>query len=194
MGKKRSTRHGKPSALARSARRRDRANSVYTQWRVVEIEMTALVKAGRMTATVQLHNNRLPLLCERLKTATESWLQALYKRIRVQHGTIDMTLIVAQWQSVTRNKHSVIYQLVSTRTAAGYYGMEESRICTERYKEHLTCIRDSDFSDDKKYRFMSRYGGPGCWIYVPLIFSSIHVEKKTLLTLELRETSFILSI
>ena len=34
---------------------------------------------------------------------------------------------------------------------------------------------------------MSRYGGPGCWFYVPLFFSSIPIEKKTLLTLELRE-------
>ena len=129
---------------------------MYTQWAVVEIEMGALVKAGKMTAAVQLYNGRLLLVCGRLKMATESWLQALYRRIKVQHGTSDMALIVTQWQSVTRNKHSVLCQLISTHTAAGYCGMAEFRICTERYKELLTCIRDSDYSDDKKYRFMSR--------------------------------------
>ena len=141
MGKKWSTRHGKPSGLARSARRRGRANTVHTQWTVVQIEMNTLVTAGKMTAAVQLYNDRLSLLCERLNMATESWLQA-YRRIRVQHGTSDMTraLIVTQWQLVTRNKHGVIYQSVSTRTAAGCCGIDEFRICTERYKEHLTCI------------------------------------------------------
>ena len=78
-------------------------------------------------------------------------------------------------------------ELVSTHTATGYCGMDEYRICTERYKEHLTNIRDSDYSDDKKYAFMSRNGGPGAWIFIPYIFTHIPVPKRELLTLESRE-------
>ena len=39
----------------------------------------------------------------------------------------DLSTIAAQWQLIimTRIKHSGIYQLVSTRTAAGYVGMNE---------------------------------------------------------------------
>ena len=32
--------------------------------------------------------------------------------------------------------------------------MDEYRICAERYKEHLSSIRDSDYNDDKKCAFM----------------------------------------
>ena len=38
--------------------------------------------------------------------------------------------------------------------------MDEYRVCKERYKEHLSSIRDSDYTDDTKYAFMSRHGGP----------------------------------
>ena len=54
-----------------------------------------------------------------------------------------------------QNETRVIYQLVSTRTATGYCGMDEYRVCTERYKEHLSSIRDSDYTDDKKHAFMN---------------------------------------
>ena len=95
--------------------------------------------------------------------------------------------IAAQWQLLTRQKHSVIYQLVSTRTASGYVGMDEFRIYTERYREHLTSIREHLFSTDKKYAFMSRMGGPGSWFMVPYIFSSIRVPKQLILALESKE-------
>ena len=65
--------------------------------------------------------------------------------------------------------------------------MDEYRVCTDRYKEHLSSIRDSDYNDDKKYAFMSRNGGPGAWIFIPYIFSHIPVKKQILLTLESRE-------
>ena len=69
----------------------------------------------------------------------------------------DLSTIAAhvQWQLLTRNKHSVIYQLVSTRTAKEYVGMDEFRVYTERYKEHLTNIRDHLFHTDIKYAFVS---------------------------------------
>ena len=65
--------------------------------------------------------------------------------------------------------------------------MGHFRVCTDRYKEHLTRIRDSELQSDPKYNFMSRQGGPGSWIYVPYIFSSLPVKKQMLLTLESRE-------
>ena len=176
--------------MLRSSARREHANRVYTQWRVVEIELGVLVKQGRMTADVQLHRDRIPLLCERLQTATESWLQALWRRVRVQHQTMILSTIAAQWQLLTRIKHSVIYQLVSTHTAIGYVGMDAFRVYTERYKEHLTNIRDYLFNTDIKYaliNFMSRMGGPGSWFIVPYIFSSLRVPKQLALTLESRE-------
>ena len=188
MTKKRRTRRGKPSAMRRSSARREHANRVYTQWRVVEIELGVLVKQGRMTAAIQLHRDRIPLLCERLQTATESWLQSLWRRIKTQHQTMVLSTIAAQWQLLTRQKHSVIYQLVSTRTASGYVGMDEFRIYTERYREHLTSIREHLFSTDKKYAFMSRMGGPGSWFMVPYIFSSLRVPKQLTLALESMET------
>ena len=98
-----------------------------------------------------------------------------------------LSVIVKQWQLLVRTKHSVIYQLVSTRTATGYCGMDKYRVCTELYKEHLSSIRDSDYTDDKKYAFMSPHGGPGAWIFIPYIFSHIPVPKQILLTLESRE-------
>ena len=88
---------------------------------------------------------------------------------------------------MTRTKHSVIYQLIAPRTATGYVGMDHFRVCTDRYKEHLTRIRDSELQSDPKYNFMSRQGGPGSWIYVPYIFSSLPVKKQMLLTLESME-------
>ena len=53
--------------------------------------------------------------------------------------------------------------------------MDEYRVCTDRYKEHLSSIRDSDYNDDKKHACMSRNGGPGAWIFIPYIFSHIPV-------------------
>ena len=109
----------------------------------------------------------------------------------IQHSRRVLSVIVKQWHLLIRTKHSVIYQLVSTRTATGYCGMDEYRVCTERYKEHLSSIRDSDYNDDNKteYAFMSRNGGPGAWIFIPYIFSHIHVPNQihVLLTLESRE-------
>ena len=86
-------------------------------------------------------------------------------------------MIAAQWQQMTRKQHGVIYQLGSTLAAAGYVGVDEFRVCTERYKEHLTQIRDSELQSDPKYAFMSRYGDPGPWTHVPYIFSSLPVKK-----------------
>ena len=114
--------------------------STQFKWRVVEIELGVLVKQGRMTAAIQLHRDRVPLLCERLQTPTESWLQALWRRVKIQHQTMILSTIAAQWQLLTRNKHSVIYQLASPRTASGYVGMDEFRVYTERYREHLISI------------------------------------------------------
>jgi hypothetical protein len=45
-------RGGKPSSAKRVAAWRERANRAYAQWRVVEIEMGALVKSSRMTAAI----------------------------------------------------------------------------------------------------------------------------------------------
>ena len=67
-------------------------------------------------------------------------------------------MIVKQWQLLIRTKHSVIYQLFSTPIATGYCGMDECRVGTERYKEHLTSIHDSDYIDDTKYAFMLSTG------------------------------------
>ena len=180
-------RGGKPSSAKRVAAWRERANRAYAQWRVAEIEMGALAKSSRMTAAIQLYHDRLPQLCERLKSSTERWLQALWRRLMMQHVSRVLSVIVKQWQLLIRTKHSVIYQLVSTRTATGYCGMDEYRVCTERYKEHLSSIRDSDYNDDKKYAFMSRNGGPGAWIFIQYIFSHIPVPKQILLTPESRE-------
>ena len=58
--------------------------------------------------------------------------------------------------------------------------MDEYRVCTERYKEHLSSICDSDYNDDKKYAFMSRNGGPGAWIFIPYIFSHVPVPNQIL--------------
>ena len=98
-----------------------------------------------------------------------------------------LSTIAAQWQFLTRQKRSVIYQLVSTRTASGYVGMDEFRIYTEQYREHLTNIRERLFGTDKKYAFVSRMGGPGSWFMVPYIFSSLRVPKQLILTLESKE-------
>ena len=171
----------------RSSSWREHANRVYTQWQVVEIELGVLVKQGRMAVVIQLYCDRKPLLCERLQTATESWLQSLWRRVKIQHQRMILSMIAAQWQLTTRMKHSVIYQLVSTRTTAGHVGMDEFRVYTERYKEHLTNIRDHLFSLDKKYAFMSRMGGPGSWFMVPHVFSSRWVPKQLILALESRE-------
>ena len=69
--------------------------------------------------------------------------------------------------------------------------MYEFRICTDQYKEHSiehsTQIRDSELQSDPKYAFMSRFGGPESWIFVPYIFSSLPVKKPMLLTLESSE-------
>ena len=61
---------------------------------------------------------------------------------------------------------------------------------TERYKKHLTNIRNHLFSTDKKYAFMSRMGGAGSWSIVPYILSSLRVLKQLTLALESREIQF----
>ena len=89
---------------------------------------------------------------------------------------------------MTRKQHSVIYQLASTRTLAlnlaGYVGMDEYMIYTDRYKEHLTRY---ETASSNPTRNMSQFGGPGSWIFVPYIFSrsSLPVKKPMLLTLSL---------
>ena len=163
--------------------RTPRGHTQWRSWRVVEIELGELVKQGRMTDAIQLHRGRIPLLCERLQTATESWLQALWRRVKIQHQTMILSTITTQWQLMTRLKGNVIHQLASTRTAAGYVGMDEHRVYTERCKEHLTNIRDHVFNTDKKYAFMSQQGGPGAWFMVPYNFSSLRVKKQIILTL-----------
>ena len=105
----------------------------------------------------------------------------------MQHASRVLSVIVKQWQLLIRTKRSVIYQMGSTQTSTGYCGMDEYRVCTERFKEHLSSIRDSDYTDDKKYAFMSRHGGPGAWMFIPYIFSHIPVKKPILLGLESRE-------
>ena len=82
--KQRSARRGKHSSAKRVAARRERANRAYAQWRVVEIEMGALVKSSRMTAAIQLYHGRLPQLRGRLKSPTERWLQSLWRRLMIQ--------------------------------------------------------------------------------------------------------------
>ena len=140
-------RRGKPSSAKRTAAWKERANRPYAQWHVVEIEMGVLVKSSRMTAATQLYHDRLPQLCERLKSSTEPWLQALWRRLMTQHHDASrvLSVIVKQWQLVIRTKHRVIYQLVSTHTATGYCGMDEYRVCIDRHKEYLSSIRDSDY-------------------------------------------------
>ena len=125
----RSARRGMPSSGRRVAAWKERANRAYAQWRVsrvVEIEMGALVKSGRMTAGIQLYHGRLTQLCERLKSSTERWLQAFklrpQQRSMVQHAIRVLSVIVKQWQLLIRTKSSVIYQLVSKRTAILWYG------------------------------------------------------------------------
>ena len=44
-----------------------------------------------------------------------------------------------------------------------------------------------ELQSDPKHAFMSRFGGPGSWRFVPYIFSPLHVKKPMLLTLESRE-------
>ena len=85
--KQRRARRGKPSSAKRVAARRERANRACAQWRVVEIEMVALVKSSRMTAAIQLCHYQLPQLCERLKLSTERWLQSLWRRLMIQHAS-----------------------------------------------------------------------------------------------------------
>ena len=190
--KQRRARRGKPSSAKRVAAWRERANRAYTQWRVVKIEMGAFVKSGRMTAAIELLLLPQP-------TATAVWTtEIVYGEmaasiVATNHDTSCqqvLSVIVKQWQFLIRTKHSVIYQLVSTRTATGHCGMVEYRICTERYKEQLSSIRDIDYTDNKKYAFMSRHSGPGAWIFIPYIFSHIPVKKQiplALCTLESRE-------
>ena len=122
-------------------------NRAYAQWRVVEIGMGALVKGSRMTTVMQLYHGRLPQVCERL-------LQPLWRRLMIQHTNRVLSVIIKQWQLLSRTKHVAIYQLVSTRTVTVYCGMGECRMCTERYKEHISSICDSDYNDNKKYAFM----------------------------------------
>ena len=167
MGKKRRTRRGQLGAMIRPSKRRGHASRVHAQWGFVEIELGVLVKQGKTTALIQLHRDKMPLVCRGLQTTTESWLQVLWIRVRIQHQTRILSTIATQWQLMTRPKHSVIYQLASTRTAAGYVGMDEHQVYTERCKEHLTNLRDHVFNTDKKYASMLRKGGPGSWFMVP---------------------------
>ena len=140
-----------------------------------------------MDIAFQLYHDRLPQLCERLQSSTARWLQSLWQQLMIQHASRVLSVIFKQWQLLIRTKHSGVCQLVSTRTATGYCGMDEYKICTERYKEHLSSIRDSDYNDDKRYAFMSRHGGPAARIFIPYIFSHIPVPKQILLTQESRE-------
>ena len=68
------------------------------------------------------------------------------------------------------------YSLQSTQSAAGCCGMDAYRMRTERGKEHLLSIRDSKYTDDKKYAFMSRHGGPGACI-IQLHPKHLHMEQ-----------------
>ena len=59
---------------------------------------------------------------------------------------------------------------------------------TECAQRDARNIRDSDYTDDKTYAFMSQHGGPGAWIlnFIPYIFSHIPVKKHILMALESR--------
>ena len=92
--KQRRTRRGKPSSAKRIAVWKERANRAYAQWSVVEIEMGVLVKSSRMTAAIQLYQDRLPQLCERSKSSTEPWLQALWRRLMIQHASRVLSVII----------------------------------------------------------------------------------------------------
>ena len=144
---------------------KERARRACAQWYVVEFEMGALVKSVRMSAAIQLYHDRLPQPCERLKSSTERRLQALWRRVLIQRASRVLSAIVKQWQLLIRTKQSVIYQLVSTRTATGYCGIDEYRVCTERYMEHVSSICDIDYTDDKKCAFMPRHGGTRAWTF-----------------------------
>ena len=127
MGKNRRTRIGQPIAMIRSSKRREHANRGYAQWYVVEVELVSLVKRARMTTAIDLYRERIPVLRDGLKVATESWLQALWKWIKRQYNTTILGVITAQRHRMARKQYSVIYQLVSTHTAAGYVGMDKFR-------------------------------------------------------------------
>ena len=88
--------------MIRSSKRREHANRVYAQWHVVEIELGSLVKGGRMTAAIDLYRKRIPVLCDPLKVATESWLQALWKRLKRQYNTTILSVIAANDENTTR--------------------------------------------------------------------------------------------
>ena len=120
-------------------------------------------------------------------------LQALWKRIKRQWNTTILSVIAAQWQQMTRQQHSIIYQLVCTRTAVGHVGMEEysslHRPIQGTFDSNTRQRRRAlgELQSDPKHAFMSRFGGPGSWRFVPYIFSPLHVKKPMLLTLESRE-------
>ena len=128
-----------------------------------------------MSAAVGLYRERIPVLCDCLKVATESWLQALWKQ---QYNTMHNYDTECDCNTVAANdEKQTQWYLPADCTAAGYVGMDECVVCTDRYEEQLTLTRDSALQSDPKYAFMSRHGGSGSWIYIPYIFSSLHVKK-----------------
>ena len=137
----RNARHGKPSSARRVAAWKERANRGYAQWHVVEIEMGALVKSGRMAAAIQLYHGRLLQRCKQLRSSMERWLHALWRRLVIQHTSRVLRVIVRQWQLSISTKHRGIYQLDPIRTATGYCVMDEYRVCTERYKNHYMYLK-----------------------------------------------------
>ena len=82
--------------MIRSSKRREHGNCIYAQWHMVKIKLGSLVKGGRMTTAIGLHRKRIPILCDRLKVATEPWLHALWKRIKRQYNTRILSVISAQ--------------------------------------------------------------------------------------------------
>ena len=53
--------------------------------------------------------------------------------------------------------------------------------------EHSRQRLHTEYTDDKKYAFMSRHGGPGAGIFIPYNFSHIPVKIQIHLALESRE-------
>ena len=140
---------GKRSSQRRSAAWRVRSDRYDTQRVRIEIELTSLIKQARMKPAADQYNERIPMLCECLQTSRKPWLQALWRRMKDQYRTNDVSIIARQWQALTREKSqaSLIYQMVLVDTATGYVGQVAYREQTyERMVEHWRGIRDYDYN------------------------------------------------
>jgi len=160
---------------------------VYEKERALREQKEDLATKRQWQALAELHCRELPIVLERIRHGTESWIRRLWSTLTSQYCTHEVAVMTTAMNTVMEaSGSSCIYQLFSFSTNKPYIGLVSERPAIERAVEHWAAI-SSAVPDPAYYSAMQRTGGAASWNFIPYIVCKGVVPLKQLAKIEDRE-------